>query len=643
MSTRNVPTTETRARRTFVVGTAGHVDHGKSSLVRALTGIDPDRLAEEREREMTIDLGFAWLDLPGGPTVSIVDVPGHERFIKNMLAGVGGIDAAILVVAADEGPMPQTAEHLAILDLLEIGHGVVALTKRDLVDDEWLELVIEEVRERLRGTALADAPLVPVSSTTGAGLPDLLAALQGVLRALPGRQIAGRPRLPVDRSFSVAGFGTVVTGTLLGGELEIGQEVEILPSGLRARVRGLQSHGRRVERAVAGARTAINLTGVDREQVRRGDVVTVPGWLAPTDLLDVRLRVIADAPQALEQNDPVDLFIGAAEAPGFVTLLDAEVLRPGEVGWVQVRLSAPVVAVSGDRYIVRRPSPSLTIGGGVVIDPHPKRHRRFRREVIAALETRASGTPEERLVQALAAGARELRDLAGSLDIDLPQARALVDGLVARGEVAVLGSATAGPLAPNRLLALVEAVERWRRDLDALVRDYHARHPLRRGMPREEARSRLGMLGRTFDALVATLAEMGALADLGSHLAHPNHEIRLSPAQQAATDRYLAALADNPHAPPAPGDFGIDGELLAALQEKGLLVRLPDNIVFGAEQLARIKQETLAIIDATGSITLAQFRDHFGSSRKYAQSVLEYFDQQRITRRVGDARVRAGG
>ncbi|RIK44343.1 MAG: selenocysteine-specific translation elongation factor [Chloroflexi bacterium] len=631
------------SQRSFVVGTAGHVDHGKSSLVRALTGIDPDRLAEEREREMTIDLGFAWLELPSGPTISIVDVPGHERFIKNMLAGVGGIDAAVLVVAADEGPMPQTAEHLAILDLLEISHGVVALTKADLVDDEWLELVSEETRERLKGTTLADAPLVPVSSTTGAGLDILISEVTTVLSALPQRSVDGKPRLPVDRAFSVTGFGTVVTGTLLGGPLDVGQEVEILPGRRKARVRGLQSHGRKVERAMPGIRTAVNLSGIDREELQRGDVVTRPGWLQPTTLLDVRLRVVADTPRPLEQNDPVDLFIGASEAPGFVTLLDADRLMPGEEGWVQVRLGSPVVALSGDRYIVRQPSPSLTIGGGVVVDPHPRRHRRFRSDVIAALETRASGTPEERLIQALAGGPREVRDLASTLDVSLDNLQTLIIELARKGSLHVLGSGTPDPPAPTRFIVRTDTLERIATEVIALINDFHARYPLRRGMPREELRSRLGYPARAFDGLVATFVASGAIEERGSLLAITTFEIQLSSDQQRATERFLAALEAQPNAPPNPAEFGVEGELLAALEDMGLLVRLPDNIVFGAAQLDAIRRATLETIDKNGSITLAQFRDQFGSSRKYAQAVLEYFDQERTTRRVGDVRVRGNG
>ena len=330
-----------------VIGTAGHVDHGKSRLVEALTGIDPDRLKEEKEREMTIDLGFAWLTLPSGEPVGIVDVPGHRDFIENMLAGVGGIDAALFVVAADEGVMPQTREHLAILDLLGVRNGVVALTKTDLVEDEeWLELVQLDVTELLEGTVLADARMVPVSVRTGQGLPTLLEELERLLENAPPRRDLSRPRLPIDRVFTIAGFGTVATGTLIDGDLQVGQEVEVLPQGLKARVRGLQTHKEKIERAVPGSRVAVNLTGVSTDEVRRGDVVTIPGWLKPTTLIDVRLRYLDSAPRPLRHNALLKFFSGSAEVMAKTRLLDSEVIRPGGEGWVQLRLAESVVLAS---------------------------------------------------------------------------------------------------------------------------------------------------------------------------------------------------------------------------------------------------------------------------------------------------------
>src|SRR4051794_5669169 len=401
-----------------VVGTAGHVDHGKSTLIEALTGIDPDRLAEEKARGMTIDLGFAWLKLPSGQEVSIVDVPGHERFIHNMLAGVGGIDIALLVVAADEGVMPQTREHLDILDLLAIPAGAIVVTKTDLVDDEWLELVSVEIAEAVAGTILDGAPIVPVSSVTRAGLDDLVALLDRLLAGDRLRPVTGRPRLPIDRVFTISGFGTVVTGTLLDGALHVGQEVEIQPSGRKTRVRGLQSHRRKVDTATGGTRVAVNLGGVATDELARGEVVTAPGALQATRLIDVKLRVLERAPRALAHNMALTFHTGAAETTAKASLLDGQQIEPGESGWVQLRLAGDVALAKGDLFVVRTPSPSATIGGGTVIEPHPRRHRRNQPRVLDRLAVLERGTPEEIVLQQLAVREpTDLQSLVGRADL----------------------------------------------------------------------------------------------------------------------------------------------------------------------------------------------------------------------------------
>jgi len=630
-------------RRTFVVGTAGHVDHGKSTLVRRLTGIDPDRLQEEKAREMTIDLGFAWLDLPGDISVSIIDVPGHERFIKNMLAGVGGLDAALVVVAADEGPMPQTIEHLAILDLLDISSGLVVITKADLVDHDWLELVMEETREVLFGTALEAADIIPVSAHTGTGIDVLLQSLERLLTDAEPRGRAGRARMPVDRVFSIPGFGTVITGTLLGNQISVGDDLEILPTGLRVRVRGLQSHNEKVNTALPGSRTAINLTGVDKESVQRGDVIAVPGWLRSTTMIDARLRLVPVAPQALKQNDPVDVFVGAAESAAFVTLLDADQISPGSEGWVQIRLERDLVVVEGDQFIVRQASPSLTIGGGRVLNAHPKRHRRFREDVIRELETRETGSLHDRVLQALASGPVEARSLCESVETGFEELETIVRDLVESDEAVVLDAQTRAAITPAAIVARTSDVRALGTTISNLLAEFHRQYPMRGGMPREDARSRTGLTSRVFDALMSHLATAGEIAVSGNLIAANGFEVRFSDQQQRLADSYLAALKANPIAPPAPSAHDVDAELLGALSARGLLVRMGDNVVYDAEVLDGIKSETLRLINEEGELTLAQFRDHFGCSRKYAQAVLEYFDQQRITRRVGDVRVRGSG
>ena len=635
--------TSSGPRRTFVVGTAGHVDHGKSTLVRRLTGIDPDRLQEEKAREMTIDLGFAWLDLPGDISVSVIDVPGHERFIKNMLAGVGGLDAALVVVAADEGPMPQTIEHLAILDLLDITNGIVVITKADLVDTDWLDLVVEETREVLAGTALEAAEIIPVSAHTGTGIDALLQSLGRLLDAAEPHGRSGRARMPVDRVFSIAGFGTVVTGTLLGSQISVGDELEILPAKLRVRVRGLQSHNEKVSTAFPGSRTAINLTGIDKDSVQRGDVIAVPGWLQPTRMIDARMRMVQSAPHALAQNDPVDIFVGAAESPAHVTLLDTDRILPGSEGWVQIRLGRDLVVLEGDQFIVRQASPSLTIGGGRVLNAHPRRHRRFRDEVIQELETRETGSPHDKVLQALANGPVNVKAVCETLEVSVEELEATVRDLVESEDVTVLGGASGARFAPTMLLARSSDVRNTGVATSTMLAEFHRQFPMRIGMPREDVRSRTGLANRVFDALINHLTSAGVLVDSGSVLAAHDFEVRLTEEQQRLADSYLSALRQNPVAPPAASAFEVDAELLGALAAKGLLVRMGDNVVYDSDVLEGIKSETLRLIDEQGELTLAQFRDHFGSSRKYAQAVLEYFDQQRITRRVGDVRVRGSG
>ena len=623
-----------------MVGTAGHVDHGKSTLVKALTGIDPDRLAEEKARAMTIDLGFAWLTLPGGQRVSVVDVPGHERFIKNMLAGVGGIDAALLVIAADEGPMPQTAEHLAILDLLGVARGVVVLTKRDAVDGDWLDLVREDVRERISGTSLATAPVVAVSAITGEGVPELIGALEDVLAGSPSGPQHNAPRLPIDRVFSVAGFGTVVTGTLSGGAISVGDELRLYPRERRVRVRGLQSHQETVGRALPGSRTAVNLSGITVEEIARGDVLAPIGLMAPGQRLDTRLRLLADSPVALKQNDLVDVFTGAAEFPARVTLLDRELIEPGDEAWVQFRFRAPIAVMKHDRFIIRRPSPSETIGGGEVIDPNPVRHRRFRPETVAALETLAAGEPNEIVLHILEQRPTEIRDLkANTPGLTSSQVDDALADLIAEGDAVRLGARNRQPGLTDYILGS----RLWQATLDRLtstLRGFHVAQPARPGMPREEARSRMGGIpAKLFDDIVAASVARSAVADDGPTLRLPDFRVSLTPAKRARADAFVAAARSQRFAPPGPHELDLDAETLAVLEHLGEIEKVADGVYFAPEAWRELVSGTLAFIDTNGAMTLAQFRDHFGTSRKYAQAALEHLDRLKYTRRIGDDRV----
>jgi selenocysteine-specific elongation factor len=634
----------------YVIGTAGHVDHGKSTLVKALTGIDPDRLQEEKAREMTIDLGFAWLTLPSGREVSIVDVPGHERFIKNMLAGVGGLDAALLVIAADEGPMPQTEEHLDILHLLGVDRGVVALTKRDLVDDEWLALMEEEIRERLRGTTLEDATIVPVSARTGQGLDNLQAELDRLLETTEPRPDRSRPRLPIDRAFTIAGFGTVVTGTLTDGSLRTGQEVVVLPPGLKSRVRGLQSHKHKVESIGPGNRVAVNLAGLEVEQLARGMVVTIPGWLEPTRRVDVQINLLPDAPSSLKQNDPLDFFTGSAETPAHITLLDTDRLEPGQSGWAQLRLRDEVVVAKGDRYIVRRPSPSLTIGGGQVVDAHPKRHKRFHEKTLQTLQTLQRGTPEELLLEALGNSALDAKSAVEKSGLDRIQGRGALSALVDEDRVLQLAGDKAS-LQHGSSAALVMQVVAWEEamgQVEALLRQYHRQQPLRRGMSKEELRSRFlahANSGQTLSArallhVMALGVSKGRIAEDATTYRLPGHEPTYTPAQREQVERLRRAHAESPYSPPSPPELGVEPEVVAALVEAGELVKIDESLYYTRRAYEEMRAGIVQAIDERGEASVATLRDLFGTTRKYAIPFLEHLDEQRVTRRAGDVRVR---
>jgi selenocysteine-specific elongation factor len=629
-----------------VVGTAGHVDHGKSTLIQALTGIDPDRLQEEKARGMTIDLGFAWLTLPSGQEVSIVDVPGHERFIHNMLAGVGGIDIALLVVAADEGVMPQTREHLDILDLLQVPAGVIVLTKSDLVDAEWLELVTAEVEEAVSGTVMAGAPMVPVSSVMGDGLPKLVALLDDLLAQERVRPSTGRPRLPIDRVFTISGFGTVVTGTLVDGELAVGQDVEIQPGGRRARIRGLQSHRRKVERVMGGSRVAVNLAGVSTDELVRGEVVTAPGALRPTRLLDVKLRVLADAPRPLTHNMALSFHSGAAEATARVSLLDRQEIAPGETAWAQLRLGVNVAVARGDLFIVRAPSPSATLGGGTVVEPHPRRHRRNQPAVLERLSVLEHGTPEEIVLEQLRL--REPVDfqaLTNRTGLSADECRAVVGRLLAAGDVISLDALgmEAGRILPTTLLVSAPGWKRLAEVACSRLQAFHTAAPLRRGMPKEELRTRLSLDGRTFGRAVARLLAEGTVREAGPLLALPEHEVCLTPAVQARVDRVLADLRAAGASPPGRQELesrhGLGPDELAVLIERGELVEIAPDLIYPRDELDRIVGEVVAALRQSGKITVAGLRDLTGTSRKYSLALLAYLDEKRITRRVGDDRV----
>jgi len=625
-----------------VIGTAGHVDHGKSTLIAALTGIHPDRLKEEKEREMTIDLGFAWLTLPGGEEVGIVDVPGHRDFIENMLAGVGGIDAVLLVIAADEGVMPQTREHLAILDLLQIKSGIVVLTKIDVVDDpEWLELTETEIRKILQGTFLQDAPILRVSSRTKAGFPELLKQLGQLLQNIAPRLDLGRPRLPIDRIFSIAGFGTVVTGTLTDGNFRVGEEVEILPSGVKARIRGLQTHKKNEPTAVPGSRTAINLANVDMGQVWRGEVVARPGHYSSTQRLDVHFRLLPDVSSSLHHHSAVKLFLGASDTVANVRLLGAEILDPGETGWLQLELQQPVLAVRGDRYILRRPSPGETLGGGVIVDPFPKeRHKRFDEAVVKRLSALMNGTPTEVFLQAsLALGLAAAKDVVIRSRLEAREAQKTLEELLSSGQLVSLEDQPVGADGSG----VVVAQPQWlvlKESIAMILGVYHETYPLRRGIPREELKSRLKLPLNIFNLVVHKLALQGELVEGPKWAALPDHHVRFSPFQQVKVERLMEMFAAAPFAPPTIKECKaeVGEDILNTLLEFGDLVAVSGEVVFRKTDYDLMQEKILKVLHEKGRITLAEARDLFNTSRRYTQALLEHLDATGMTVREGDFR-----
>ncbi len=618
----------------FVIGTAGHVDHGKSTLVQALTGIDPDRLAEEKARAMTIDLGFAWLTLDGiTDEIGVVDVPGHRDFIENMLAGVGGVDLALFVVAADEGVMPQTQEHLAILDLLEVKSGIVAVTKADTIDDpEWLELVTLDISEAFEGTVLEHAPMISVSAHTGLGIAELKQTLIDKLLQTAEKSDTGRPRLPIDRVFSISGFGTIVTGTLIDGQIRIGDEIELQPSGIAGRVRGLQTHKTKLQVARPGSRVAVNLSGIDKSDVQRGEILTRPEIIKPTVLVDAQYRHLASAELPLKHNAEVKLFVGSAEKIARVRLIGAEQIDPGQSGFIQLALRDSLAAVRGDRFILRRPSPAATIGGGRILDAQPGRqHRRFRDDVQQRLQTLAKGTPDELILQALTRMEPVApTNLQKQVGIDMTEFDGLLDGLKESGRVVQLG----------KQLVSISTVNEWINRIEAWVRDFHKQHPLRLGMSREEVRSRLKLKAVVFNPIIGRMTANDLVSEAGALLKLAEHEVTFSERQQAKIDQLMRQFAQSGINSPSVKECQalIGSDEYQALQDLNEIVQVSKDVVWQKSDYTIFIQKVHDHLCQHQTISAGDARDIFQTSRKYAIGLLEHLDKIQLTRRVGDAR-----
>jgi len=616
-----------------VIGTAGHVDHGKSTLVEKLSGINPDRLAEEQNRQMTIDLGFAWLDLPDDETIGIVDVPGHRDFIENMLAGVGGIDAALLIIAADEGIMPQTREHLAILQLLGIHNIIIVLSKIDLIDDpEWIELVKLEIEDLLTESQLGALPLVAVSAHTGAGLDTLVATLQHVLGQLSQRVNYHQPRLPIDRVFVVSGFGAVVTGTLSGGTLSIGDNIELQPSGVAGRIRGLQSYRREVETAAPGSRVAVNIAGINSGEIQRGDVLTYPGQIHPTLLVDAHFTQLGDIERPLAHNAEVKIFCGASESIANVRLLDADTLSSGACGWLQIRLRDPLPLSRGERFILRYPSPAETIGGGLIINAHPgRRLKRFQPEIISELELHLSGTPGERLALAATGDApQKLSELQKNLGYSDDELSTALDEALSAGLIRQPDSQR------------YWAAESWQRLYHSIVVElsiYHQANPLRLGMLRPELQSRLNTKLSLLDTVIKGEDRLALDANF---VRLREHTISFTDEQHRKVMQVMQALEAEPYSPPGIAELNqmAGEEVVRALSDLRRIVNVNDNIAFAAESYDRLVAEIRRHINESDEIDAKTLRDKFGTSRKYAIAMLEHLDSLGITQRVGDVRKR---
>ena len=626
----------------YVIGTAGHVDHGKSTLIKALTGINPDRLAEEQERQMTIDLGFAWYTLPSGEEIGIVDVPGHRDFIENMLAGVGGVDAILFVVAADEGIMPQSREHLNIVKLLGIEKGIIVLNKIDLVHDaDWLELVEADIRDLVKNSFLEDAPILRVSATKEIGLDALSLAIDHLLEQTTKMVIGSVPRLPIDRVFSLKGFGTVVTGTLIGASLSVGDQVVILPSGIQSRIRGLQTHKRKQETASPGNRTAVNLIGVEVKDIVRGDVLCLPNSIKPSNMLDISVDLLPDYADSLRHDDEVKVFTGTTQKIARVRVLGGNEITPGKTGFAQLMVSGEVVVQEGDRLILRRPSPPATIGGGIVISASPaKRYKRFIPEVIERLEVHASGSMAERVF--LTVADLRISDIAGIAGKSmLPESELLpvIQDLTTSASLVVLDDAE-----KKWYLTAAE----WEKIAQAavdLVNDYHLSNSLKRGVESTLIQNSLKLDKRVAKSVIRALVSEKKLENDLQYVKLPSFRIVLSKDQQKKADALLSLFVSTGTQPPSVKE-AVDqsGEdVFLYLVESGTLTLISPTVVFLTNVLDEIILKTKELLSEKEKITVADFRDHFNTSRKYAVSLLEYMDAQKVTIREGDFRMQSPG
>lgn len=627
----------------YVIATAGHVDHGKSALVKKITGMDPDRLAEEQLRQMTIDLGFAWFTLPSGDEVGIVDVPGHRDFISNMLAGVGSIDAVVVVVAANEGVMPQTREHLAILNLLQIKHGVIAITKTDLVEDQdWLALVEQDIRDNIRGTTMQDFPISYVSAITGTGIPQFITTLQTVLSSVDKKKDGGNPCLSIDRVFSIKGFGTVVTGTLLDGVLQVGQEIEIQPSDKKGRIRGIQTHKNKLEKAYPGSRVALNISGVNVEDIQRGDVVISPASMHATTRLDARITVLPACEIGISHNDYVKIFHATAEGIGRVRTLGRDMLEPGESGFVQIELREPMLVKKGDHLILRRPSPPETVGGGVILKSHStRRYKRYSETVLQNLQAQSSGSSAN-LFETLIRGKTVLclDELAQVFKTEgFDDISAEMADLTANSSIVQF---LAPPAKKNQEMYITNVqtlhdTARWIREQ---IEKSYRKISLIPGMPLAELSAILKLPDGVLESMLAQFPSEFNLSIKKEYVYCTDLALAFSEKDERKIKEADRLFQQDPFAPPDISTIlQVTGkELFQALVFQGKWIPVSGEIIFRQAEFDLMRERLIAFLRENGEITLSQFRDMVHSSRKYALAFLEYMDQEGITIRANEVR-----
>jgi selenocysteine-specific elongation factor len=628
----------------IILGTAGHIDHGKTSLIKAISGTDTDRLKEEKERGITIELGFAALDLPSGQHLGIVDVPGHEKFVKNMVAGATGIDIVVMVIAADEGVMPQTREHMEICTLLGVEYGLVAVTKIDMVDEEWLELALEDIQDFVKGTFLEDAPVATVSATTQKGIPEFIDILDELAAKIPDRPPSDLFRLPIDRVFTMKGFGTVITGTLVSGQVRVGDQIMIYPSEITSKVRGIQVHNKSADEASAGMRTAINFQGLEKEAIRRGEVLSKPGNLLASYMVDVSLHYLASNKKPLKNRTRVRFHTGTSEVLGNVILLDREELSPNEDTVVQLRLDTPVALVKDDRFVIRSYSPVYTIGGGKVLNPIPVKHKRFKPETVdglSGLEHQAPGAIIEFQVEAAGYQGISFSHLKMMTNLPDKQLDKILQNLLSQKTLIQVEK-------ENRIYIHSSVFKTLKDDIRRQLADYHQANPLKTGVPKEELKSKFPPLltSRLYNLTLSQMIKEKDIAQEENIIRLATHAVSLGGKQADVKDKilktYLKAGLEPPYfkalAKSLDADAKRSREVLMHLVNEGIIIKVKEDLFFHSEAIKALKKKLVKFLQDQAEITTPQFKEMTGVSRKYVIPLAEYFDATNVTLRVGDVR-----